>query len=180
MLDLLHKNFDTTTASLLETGDKIIDQIQKIFQSKKAKSLSKLAIGDNSNLVRAFKDKNMSKKVNSNSECYNYYKLGHFGQDYSLPYKKLNRNTQQFQRKQSQKKDSQGKYQNEGQNDSKEIANQAHQASENKDDSNSKLFILGAIRTAFMVKKQRNLQKTLRSSFSQFLDLCAFQYLYNN
>ena len=30
-LDLLHEDFDTTTASLLKTGDKTIDQIQSIF-----------------------------------------------------------------------------------------------------------------------------------------------------
>lgn len=40
-LDSLHKDFDTTTTSLLETEDKTIDQIQSILQLKKAKNLSK-------------------------------------------------------------------------------------------------------------------------------------------
>ena len=39
-LDTLHDDFDTTTASLLESGDKTIDQIQSILQSKKPKILA--------------------------------------------------------------------------------------------------------------------------------------------
>ena len=45
-LDSLHKDFDTTTANLLETDNMTIDQIQSILQSKEAKNLSKHAIGD--------------------------------------------------------------------------------------------------------------------------------------
>ena len=41
ILDSLQKNFDTIIASLSEINDKIIDQIQSIFKSKKAKNLSK-------------------------------------------------------------------------------------------------------------------------------------------
>lgn len=41
VLDTLHDNFDTITASLLETRDKTIDQIQSILQLKKAKNISK-------------------------------------------------------------------------------------------------------------------------------------------
>lgn len=44
-LDSLHEDFDTTTASLLEAGDKTIDQIQSILQSKEAKNISKRATG---------------------------------------------------------------------------------------------------------------------------------------
>lgn len=40
-LDTLHDNFDTTIDSLLKTGDKIIDQIQSILQSKKVKNITK-------------------------------------------------------------------------------------------------------------------------------------------
>ena len=95
-LDSLHKDFDTTTASLLETGDKTIDQIQSILQSKEAKNLSKQATGSTGNLAMAFRDKSGSKKkANSNDECYNCHKLGHFGRDCSLPNRRLNRNTQQ-------------------------------------------------------------------------------------
>lgn len=44
-LNSLHKDFDTTTASLLETENKPIDQIQSILQSKEVKNLSKQVIG---------------------------------------------------------------------------------------------------------------------------------------
>ena len=40
-LDSLYDNFNTTTANLLEVGNKTIDQIQSILQSKKAKNISK-------------------------------------------------------------------------------------------------------------------------------------------
>lgn len=41
MLNSLYKNFDTTSASLLEASDKISDQIQSILQFKKARNISK-------------------------------------------------------------------------------------------------------------------------------------------
>lgn len=58
VLDTLHDNFNITTTSLLESRDKIIDQIQSILQSKKAKIISKQAIGMTRYLVMAFKDSN--------------------------------------------------------------------------------------------------------------------------
>lgn len=61
-LNLLYKIFDTTTASLLETSDKTINQIQSIFQLKEAKNLSKQANRGIGNLAMAFKDKNEPKK----------------------------------------------------------------------------------------------------------------------
>ncbi len=65
-LDSLHEDFDTTTASLLETGDKTIDQIQSILQSKEAKNLSKRAIRETSDLAMAFRDREGPKrKANS-------------------------------------------------------------------------------------------------------------------
>ncbi len=108
-LDLLHKDFDTTTASLLETSDKIIDQIQSILQSKEAKNLNKRATGDTDNLAMAFRDKEGPKrKANSNDECYNYHKLGYFGKDYFLLNKRLNRTTKS-QREESRKRNSRRK-----------------------------------------------------------------------
>ena len=85
-LDSLHKDFDTTIASLLETGDKMIDQIQSILQSKKAKNISKRAIGESiGNLGMAFRNNNVPKrKTNSHKKCYNCHKLGHFGRDCPL------------------------------------------------------------------------------------------------
>lgn len=80
-----------TTASLLKTDDKTIDQIQSIFQLKEVKYLSKQAIRGTNNLTIVFNNKKLKKKANNNNEYYNYYKLGHFGQDYIVPNKRLNR-----------------------------------------------------------------------------------------
>lgn len=56
--DSLYKDFDITTTSLLEVGDKKIDQIQSILQSKNAKNISQWAIrGGIDNLAIAFRDK---------------------------------------------------------------------------------------------------------------------------
>ncbi len=41
ILDTLYDDFETTITSLLESGDKIINQIQSILQSKEAKNISK-------------------------------------------------------------------------------------------------------------------------------------------
>lgn len=79
-LDSLHEDFDTTTASLLEAGDKMIDQIQSILQSKEAKNISKRATGGGTgDLAMAFRDRDGSnapkRKANSHEECYNCHKL---------------------------------------------------------------------------------------------------------
>lgn len=58
----LHSDFDATIASLLETSNKMIDQIKSILQSKKAKNLSKQAIKDMSDLTIVFKDKRLKKR----------------------------------------------------------------------------------------------------------------------
>lgn len=92
-LNLLYEDFDKTTTSLLGIGNKIINQIQSILQSKEAKNLSKYAIRDTGNLAMAFKDKSPKKKANSNDKYYNYHKFGYFGRNYFLPDRRLNRNT---------------------------------------------------------------------------------------
>ena len=45
-LDTLYDNYDTTTTSMLETGNKSINEIFAIIQSKKAKFKSKRATGN--------------------------------------------------------------------------------------------------------------------------------------
>lgn len=100
-LDSLYEDFDTTTTNLLEAGGNIINQIQSILKSKKGKNISKQAIGGGiGDCAMIFREKNAPKgKANSNNECYNCHKLGHFERDYSLSDKKLNKNIQQFWRK---------------------------------------------------------------------------------
>lgn len=93
MLNLVHNGFDTITASLLEIDVKTIGQIQSIFQLKEVNNLSKQTIRDIGNLIMTFKNKNkLKKKANNNNKYYNYHKLSHFEQNYSLLDKKLNKN----------------------------------------------------------------------------------------
>lgn len=159
MLNLLYKNFNITTTSLLKTGDKTIDQIQSILQSKEAKNLSKRAIGDIGNLAMASKDKGRPKrKANSNNECYNCHKFGYFEQDCLLPNRRLNRNIQQSWREESWKRDLRREHQSRRQNDSRATPNRAYQTPENKirykdTNSDSKPFVPRTIRTLFMVKE---------------------------
>ncbi len=69
-LNFLYKDFNTTTVSLLKVGNKTIDQIQNILQSKKAKNISKQATREStSNLAMVFRDNNTSKmKANSHKK----------------------------------------------------------------------------------------------------------------
>lgn len=67
ILDSLYDNFDTITISLLETGDKTIDQIQNILQSKEAKNLSKRAIETTRDLTIRFYNYNRNGKRKANT-----------------------------------------------------------------------------------------------------------------
>ena len=55
-LNTLYDNFDMITASLLDTRDKTIDQIQGILQSKEAKNLRKRSTGAIKDLAMSFKE----------------------------------------------------------------------------------------------------------------------------
>lgn len=84
VFDSLQKDFDIITANLLESNDKMIDQIQSILQFKKAKNINKQSMGDIKNLAITFKDSAVAfkQKTNSNNECYNYYKFCHFERNF--------------------------------------------------------------------------------------------------
>ncbi len=183
--DSLHQDFDTTTASLLETGDKSIDEIQSILQSKEAKNRSKRATGDTGDLAMAFRDKGSSakRKATSEDEYYNCHKYGHFGRDCFLPDKRLaNRtNTQQPRRDDSRRSDSRrGGAQRRGQSGGRsDTPNRAHQAKhqQHEDDSDPEPFAPGPVGTIFMAKEQ--LQK-LGAGGTWFLDSCASRHLCND
>lgn len=63
ILNTLHNDFDITTTNLLKSGNKTIDQIQSILQSKKVKNINKQIIGIFRDLIMAFRNnKKVSKK----------------------------------------------------------------------------------------------------------------------
>ncbi len=99
-LDTLHDNFDSIFTNLLEVKNKSINEIQSILQSKETKNISKQATGVVANVVILFRNnQGMKKKANSNEKCYNCHKFGHFGRNYQLLNRRLNKNTNQNKRR---------------------------------------------------------------------------------
>lgn len=99
ILDSLHKNFNNITLSLLKIGNKTINKIQSILQSKKYRNISKQITGRGiDNHAIAFKDWNgsnvMKKNANSHEGCYNCNRLEYFDKDGFLQDKCFNWLTQ--------------------------------------------------------------------------------------
>lgn len=84
-LDILYNDFDTTIASMLETGNKSINEIFTIIQSKEAKFKNKQAIKNIVDAVLTFCVFPPKKKATYDNLCYNCHQKGYFGQNYSFP-----------------------------------------------------------------------------------------------
>lgn len=75
-LNSVQNKVDIMTASLLKTGDKSVDKIQNILQSKKAKNISKYTTGGTRELIIAFKDNNgLKQKAFNHKEGFNCHQL---------------------------------------------------------------------------------------------------------
>lgn len=83
-LDMLHNDFDTTTASMLKTKNKFIDEIFTIIQLKKAKLKNKRVIRNVSDVAPAFCTPLPKRKATYDNLCYNCQQKRHFGQDCSF------------------------------------------------------------------------------------------------
>lgn len=81
----MHDNFEYVTSGLLgQEREKSIDEIQSMLSSAKAKFVSKRAVGvtaDLANMSRNSSHKCSRAIVTSKDECFNYHRMGHFGQD---------------------------------------------------------------------------------------------------
>lgn len=83
-LDSLHDDFESTTTTMLERGNKSIDEIQQILASPEVKFVSKRATGLTGDLAMMSQGRG-KRKVNSDDKCFNYGKLGHFERDCTAP-----------------------------------------------------------------------------------------------
>lgn len=83
-LDSLHDDFEMTTAPLLHSGDKDLEEIQLIVTSTKAANLAKQAIGvigDQTMMARKKGPQQQTSRSRPNEECFNCGKKGHYARD---------------------------------------------------------------------------------------------------
>lgn len=93
--DALHDEFNHVTSGLLgQGGEKSVAEIQSLLSSAEAKLLSKRAISMIADLAHMVKNSGHKRKttVTSKNECFNCYKMGHYGRDCKYPdYRLLNK-----------------------------------------------------------------------------------------
>lgn len=131
-----------------------------------------------------FRDKEEPKrKVNSDDECYNCHKLGHFGRDCFLLDRRLNRTTTLTQQSPKEKSRKEDLY--KGRSGIRSgTSNREYQAAKNNkslkydEDFDPKPFPPRLVRNAFMVK-ERELQK-LGTNNTSFPDSCTSRHMCND
>lgn len=162
-LNSLHNNFETTTTSMLESGDKTIDEIQQILASAEAKFISKQATGVIGDLAILSRGKSGKRRVTSDDRCFNCNKFGHFGQDCRQKKPKPEEPTRESTRHQQPNVRNQSN-----------TRNHTHIAAADESDSEPKPFRPGV---ANMVKESQSMQPP-RSVW--YLNSCASRHLTNN
>ena len=90
-VNLLHNDFEMTTAPLLYSGNKDLEEIQQIVPSTEAANLAKRAVGAITNLALMAKKTQLERypaKPKTNKECANCGKKGHYAGDCHMSNKK--------------------------------------------------------------------------------------------
>ena len=81
-LDSLNYDFEMTTAPLLHSGDKDIEEIQQIVTSNEAANLAKRVVGATADLTMMAKRKQPKRSDSrQNEECFNCGRKGHYAKD---------------------------------------------------------------------------------------------------
>ena len=80
--DFLHDNFKMTTALILHSGDKDLEEIQQIVTSTKAANMAKQIVGVATDLIMMFKNNRLERSDSRlNEEYFNCEKEGHYTRD---------------------------------------------------------------------------------------------------
>lgn len=82
--DSLHNDFESTTTTILECGNKTINKIQQILASAEAKLISKQATGVIAELAMLSKG-HIKRKAALDNKSFNCEKMGHFGKNCIAP-----------------------------------------------------------------------------------------------
>ena len=167
-LDSLHDDFEMTTAPLLHSGDKNLEEIQQIVTSTEAANMAKRATGQIADLAMMAKkrtdSRQQSQKPKNNEECFNCGKKGHYARDcYSTTSKR---------KPEDEKAAEEAKRAQWKRNQATEKAAAARSANQDQDDSDHDPYPAGR---AFMTRHSSD-----KVNDTWYLDSCASRHICNN